>query len=80
MQLIAGCIPFTVLFLHPLVVKSYPDVPDYWSFYSCQWKCVIGISPDFGHLGVLRSPEQSLFCIFPHIFKRSVVTMHGQQY
>lgn len=78
--IIAGCKPFIVLFLHPLVVKSYPDVPDYWSFYSCQWKYVIGLSPHFDHLGRLRSPEWSLFCIFSQVFKHSVVTTHGQQY
>lgn len=80
MPLIAGCKPFTVLFLHPLVVKSYPDVSGYWSFSSCQWNCVIGLSPHFGHLGMLRSSEWSWFCIFSQVFKCSVVIMHGQQY
>lgn len=79
MLLIAGCKPFTVLFLHPLVVKSYPDVPDYCGFCSFQWKYVIGLSPHFGRLGMLRFPERSLICIFSQVFKHSVVIMHGQQ-
>lgn len=80
MSLIAGCKPFTVLFLHPLVVKSYPDIPDYWSFSFCQWKCVVGLSPNFEPLEMLRSPERGLLYIFSQVFKHSVVIVHGQQY
>lgn len=80
MSLIAGCRPFTVLFLHPLVVKSYPDVPDYCSFSSYQSKYVIGLSPPFGHLGMLRSTVQSLFCILSQIFQHSVIIVRRQQH
>lgn len=67
-----------MLFLHPLVVKSYPDVPDYYSFSSRQWKSVIGLSLCSGHLGMLRSTVRSLSCILSQIFKRSVIIPHGQ--
>lgn len=67
-----------MLFLHPLVVKPYPDVPDYYSFSSRQWKSVIGLSPCSGRLGMLRSTVQSLSCILSQIFERSVSITHGQ--